>query len=210
MSLPRIFNITLENIPAAKGYLKAASNPSSASGFSISWGDQQFNDAKCNLGLEILKKDPRLKIGLIWAGGKQHKNDHNRSLNLASLKPLLELPNMGFYSLQYGVDSRDIAALGFSEKLIDLTPYIADFADTALLMEELDLIISVDTAPAHLAGALGRATWLLLPYSPDFRWLLDRANSPWYQNMRLFRQPRPGDWDPVIQQVKCELEKQEK
>ena len=89
--------------------------------------------------------------------------------------------------------------------LIDLTQEIKDFADTAALIENLDLVISVDTAVAHLAGALGRPVWTLLPFSPDWRWLADRDDSPWYPTMRLFRQPLPGDWRSVISKIKANL-----
>jgi tetratricopeptide (TPR) repeat protein len=189
MSLPRIFQTTIESIPYAQGYL----NP--------------ISKKIPELIVENLQQDSHYKVGLIWAGGKQHKNDHNRSIAFTNLQPLLELSAISFYSLQYGENSMDIKSLPNSIQPQDLTKYIRDFTDTAMFMEQLDLIISVDTAPAHLAGALGKPIWLLLPFAPDFRWLLERNDSPWYQSMQLFRQPKPGDWQTVIQQVACELKK---
>jgi hypothetical protein len=140
-----------------------------------------------------------LKIGLVWASGHTASVDISQWQYEAKSIPLelfAELLSTGkisndrlrFYSLQVGKNIADIERLGWQDRLIDLSDRITDFADTAALIEQLDLVISVDTAVAHLAGALAKPVWLLLPYAPDWRWLLDRDDSPWYPTMRLFRQ----------------------
>jgi len=144
--------------------------------------------------------DGGLKVGVVWQGNPKHENDRQRSLPLALLDSLLGLSGVTFYSLQVPA-----APLDGNHVLVDLAGLIHDFADTAALVSQLDLVISVDTSVAHLAGALGRPVWLLLPFAPDWRWLLDRGDSPWYPTMRLFRQPVPGDWASVIQEVRAAL-----
>jgi ADP-heptose:LPS heptosyltransferase len=128
-----------------------------------------------------------------------------RNVPLSALRPILNIRDTRFYSLQLGPEAEQITAAGAEKTIIDHTQQIADFADTAALMMELDLIISVDTAVAHLAGALGKPVWTLLPFVPDWRWGLDSETTPWYPIMRLFRQPKLGDWDSVIQRVADEL-----
>jgi hypothetical protein len=123
---------------------------------------------------------------------------------LEILQPLLEQPRTTFYSLQVK-QAPASRPHGLESRLVDLSPLIHDYADTAALVGQLDLVISVDTSVAHLAGALGSSVWVLLPYAPDWRWLLGRADSPWYPTMRLFRQPQPGDWPAVVRQVEIEL-----
>jgi tetratricopeptide (TPR) repeat protein len=152
----------------------------------------------------LVGEERRLKVGLVWAGSATHKNDRNRSLPLAKLAPLVD-GRVQFYSLQLGKPAEQAAKPPAGMNLIDLTAHIGDFADTAALMEQLDLLISVDTAPAHLAGAMGKAVWVLLPFSPDFRWQLGRVDSAWYPTMRLFRQTRPTDWDGPIGLLAGEL-----
>ncbi len=134
----------------------------------------------------------KLKIGLVWAGSTTHKNDRNRSMPLAKLAPLAD-ERVQFYSLQLGPPAKQTGLA-----MIDLTQHIADFADTAAFIDELDLVVSVDTSVPHLAGAMGKPVWVLLPFSPDFRWQLGIEKSAWYPTMRLFRQARPGDWDEPI------------
>jgi len=145
-----------------------------------------------------------LRVGIAWAGKPTHRNDRNRSLALARLAPVLELPGADFHSLQLGAAADQIAALGFAAVLRDWRPQIRDFADSAALIAALDLVITVDSAPAHLAGALGREVWTLLPFAPDWRWRTGRTgrtDTPWYPAMRLFRQDAPGAWDEVVARV---------
>ncbi|MDB5958769.1 MAG: hypothetical protein JWP59_63 [Massilia sp.] len=146
-----------------------------------------------------------LRVGVVWQGNPRFENDADRSIAaLSTLAPLASLPNMRFFSLQKGASGSQQDAF---PGLIDLAPLIGDFADTAALIDALDLVISVDTAVAHLAGALGKPVWVLLPaYKPDWRWLTGRDDSPWYPAvMRLFRQATAGDWDAVIARVRQAL-----
>jgi len=146
-------------------------------------------------------KSTGLRIGIAWAGRFTHRHDRRRSIPFEELPPLLHLPGVSCYSLQ--IEPRPPS----SANLIDFTPHVADFADTAALISELDLIVSADTAVAHLAGALGRPVWTLLPLVADWRWNLEREDTPWYPTMRLFRQRVVGDWRDVIQRVVAELGK---
>jgi ADP-heptose:LPS heptosyltransferase len=118
----------------------------------------------------------------------------------ARLAPLIEHSRASFFSLQVPAAAEDLAALP-GGNVTDLAPTLGDFADTAAVISNLDLVISVDTAAAHLAGALGKPVWLLLPYVPEWRWLLDREDNPWYPTMRLFRQQTSGDWRELIERV---------
>ena len=148
-----------------------------------------------------------LRVGLAWAGNPTHPNDFNRSLTLAELRGIFTgLPAAQFFNLKKELSAADAATLAAAPELTDPGPLLGDFADTAALIEQLDLVIAVDTSVAHLAGALGRPVWVLLPFSPDWRWLLGREDSPWYPSARLFRQPRTGDWGTVLMQVRCALE----
>jgi ADP-heptose:LPS heptosyltransferase len=134
-----------------------------------------------------------------------HINDARRSTDLARLKPLLATPGVSFVSLQVGPRAAEIASLP-SGPLLDLSAELTDFAETAGAILNLDLVIAVDTSVAHLAGALGRPVWIMLPFSPDWRWLLDRDDSPWYPTARLYRQQAPGDWDDVVARVVADLQ----
>jgi Flp pilus assembly protein TadD len=140
----------------------------------------------------------RPRIGLVWRGNPGHPNDARRSLPLPLLQPLLSLRGARFFSVQLGPAAADLAVPALAGRILDLSPAIGDFADTAAILDELDLLVTVDTAIAHLAGALGRPCWLLLPFSAEWRWLARREDSPWYPTLRLFRQERPGAWPPVI------------
>jgi len=173
MSLPRLMGTTLDSIPAAGGYLTA--DPQRAE----RWR-QRLPAGR--------------KIGLVFAGNPRHPGDRRRSIPIELIRPLLEIDGVSFVSLQHGESA---AACG----LPDLTAWMTDFAETAALIENLDLVISVDTSVAHLAGALGKPTWLMLPAAPDWRWMLHRPDSPWYRSMRLFRQDKPGDWGGVLHRV---------
>jgi ADP-heptose:LPS heptosyltransferase len=134
-----------------------------------------------------------LRVGLAWSGHRDNARDHERSVPFARLAPLLSVPGISFVNLQ-----KDIRTL-------DLRAELHDFADTAAVIAQLDLVITVDTAVAHLAGAMGKAVWVLLPRVPDFRWLLDRTTSPWYPSARLFRKRQADTWDAVIAGVAAEL-----
>jgi tetratricopeptide (TPR) repeat protein len=174
LSLPGVFQITIQSIPNSIPYLAADATKSAA------W--------KARFAL------PRPVVGIAWAGSAEHENDLNRSVPFGVLQPLLGTPGVHWVSLQIERREQDGA-------LIDWTSDLHDLSDTAALITNLDLVITVDTAVAHLAGALGKPTWLLLPYAPDWRWMWDRENSPWYPTMRLFRQQTPGDWSSPIQRV---------
>lgn len=145
----------------------------------------------------VRARDGKPRIGLVWAGSASHPDDRHRSLPKAALAPLLDVAKVEWFSLQLGMAPPDGVA--------DLTSGIGDFADTAERLADLDLLITVDTSIAHLAGAIGRPVWALLAYTPDWRWQLDRSDTPWYPSMRLFRQKRPGDWAGVINEVAAEL-----
>lgn len=143
----------------------------------------------------------KLKVGIVWAGNPQHSQDRHRSILPSLLGPLFNLGGIDFYSLQV---EKGKAIL--PDTVTDLAPQISDFADTAAWLMELDLLISVDTAVAHLAGALGRPVWILLAHHADWRWMLGREDSPWYPTARLFRQESFGDWNGVIHRVMLALD----
>ena len=185
MSLPLAFKTTLKTIPANIPYLKV-------------------NDVKNTYWQDQLGKQTKPRIGLVWSGSTKHTNDHNRSLMLTQLFSVLALP-FEFHSLQKDIRDGDKQTLKAYKNLDQHHKDLDDFSDTAALVNQMDLIISVDTSVAHLAGALGKQVWILLPFMPDFRWLLDRDDSPWYPTAKLFRQPQIGDWDSVIQQLISEL-----
>jgi tetratricopeptide (TPR) repeat protein len=186
LSLPLAFSTELASIPAAPRYLQAPVE------LSLRWR-------------EALASSGGLKVGVVWSGNPGHVNDHNRSIPLTDFQRLFHQDIGRFYSLQKDIRPAEMALLEGLPEVMDLSPQIAKFTDTAAIVENLDLVISVDTSVAHLAGALGKPTWLLLPYSPDWRWLLNREDSPWYPTMRLFRQPATGDWDSVLTKVSEEL-----
>ena len=153
----------------------------------------------------IESRPGELKLGLAWAGNPHRQLDQTRSISLSMLAPLASIPNVTFYSLQKLAGSEQAASPPPGMRLIDLTPQFHDFADTAALVEQLDLVITVDTAAAHLAGALGKPVCIMLPFAGGWRWLTDRDDSPWYPTARLFRQPKPGDWNSVIASVRDAL-----
>jgi Flp pilus assembly protein TadD len=182
-SLPLVFGTTLQTIPANAPYLSV--DASSA---------ESWRTRLANLG-------SGRKVGLVWAGNSRHTNDRNRSIPLATLAPLGAVEDVHLISLQKGLRSVDAVTPPAGLKLIDWTSELGDLADTAALMAGLDLIISVDTAPAHLAGALGRPVWILLPFSADWRWLRQGDESPWYPTMRLFRQAVAGEWGVAVERL---------
>lgn len=152
--------------------------------------------------------DGGLKVGLVWAGNARHANDANRSMTIRDFAGLIKTERLevSFFSLQvYGGGQNRKSAVEISPNIIDLAPYLSDFADTAKWLCKLDLLITVDTAVAHLAGALGRPAWVLLPKKADWRWSLNGSESLWYPSLRLFRQSQAGEWGSVIEEIKREL-----
>jgi len=188
-NLPYAFGTRLDSVPARVSYLPAPSA-------------ERMRVWEKRLR-ECLGEGSRLRVGLVWSGNPYHGNDHNRSVPLRTVLRLLD-SGESFISLQNELRADDKALLAESD-IVDMASHLGDLAETAALASCLDLVISVDTSMAHLAGGLGRPTWVLLPYSPDFRWLLDRDDSPWYPTARLFRQSAARDWSEVIETVRREL-----
>jgi tetratricopeptide (TPR) repeat protein len=186
MSLPFVQRTTLETIPEESPYLAV---PAEA-------------NARWSARLDPYKG---LRIGLTWAGNPTYGNDRNRSIDLRQLEPLLDIPGTVFVSLQKSTASAEVATLTAGLVLHDWTRELNDFADTAALIAALDMVISVDTAVAHLAGALGRTVWLLNRFDTCWRWLRERTDSPWYPTLRQFRQTEPGDWSVPIAAMRAEL-----
>jgi tetratricopeptide (TPR) repeat protein len=190
MSLPRAFGTTFASIPSQVPYVHAPKAATSA-----------WRARRAALGTQR-------KVGLAWAGNPKHKRDRARSLPVELLAPLLAAPGCVFFSLQKGDAAGSLVDLDpRGERIVDYTAELETFADTAALVSALDAVITVDTAVAHLAGALGKPVWVLLPFAPDWRWMRNRPDSPWYPSARLFRQPRPGDWKSAIDAVRAELER---
>lgn len=187
LSIPRVFGTDLSSIPADTPYLRADPDRTAK------WAGR-FDD------------DRMLKVGVVWAGSPGHVGDRFRSLPLSRLAPFMEVEGARFYSLQKGPAAGDLATASPNLSLVDLGSDLQDFADTAAAISKLDLVIGVDTAVVHLAGALGKLVWTLLPIPADWRWLEEREDSPWYPTMRLFRQHQQGDWGEVIDRVKHALE----
>ncbi len=188
LTLPHVFATDLASIPQDVPYLQADAAAAKV------WNGR------------LAEHPDSVQVGLVWAGNPKHKNDRNRSVKLASLAPLADIPGVSFISLQKGAAATEAMSPPPGMKLSDWTGELEDFAHTAALIAALDLVITVDTSVAHLAGALGKPVWVFLPFAPDWRWLLGRSDSPWYPTMRLFRQPRPARWDPVITEVRYALE----
>ncbi len=152
-----------------------------------------------------IEKHGKPLIGITWRGNPQHKNDLNRSIPFELLRGLLEINQICWVILQKPLENKEMLLLKQLAHCFALSAELTDFDETAAVTAELDLIISVDTSVAHVAGALDKPVWVLLPYAPDWRWLLNRVDSPWYPSARLFRQPKIGDWDSVLQSVAKEL-----
>ena len=150
----------------------------------------------------------KFKIGLVWSGNPNHINDHNRSCDVLDFQEIINFDGVQCYSLQKELSPRDSERVGHLEGFIHLGQHFRDFCDTAAAISCLDLVITVDTAVAHLAGAMGKPTWVLLPYLPDWRWMLHRDDSPWYPTVRLFRQPIAGDWQNTIRFVSKAIKKE--
>ena len=187
MSIPVVLKTTLETIPNNVPYLFA-------------------DHERRKYWQRTIGSRQGLRIGLCWKGRNEHVNDRFRSCPLTLLAPLFSLPGIQWFSLQFGPGKEELTASAADFPLIDLTGSSTDFHDTAALMAELDLVITVDTAVAHLAGATGRPTWLLLPFAPDWRWGMTADRTPWYPSMRLFRQANPDNsWYGAVEQVVCTL-----
>lgn len=182
LSLPGIFQTDLNNIPDNNPYL------------SIPKGLKTDTSLVSNV-------KSRLKIGIVWAGNPDHKNDRNRCCPVSQFLKLQQIPEVTLFSLQKGPQKLDLHNINAQNEIVDLSHVINDFSDTAVIIKKLDLIITVDTAVAHLAGALNHPVWILLPYVPEWRWFLKRDDSPWYPSMRLFRQTQHGNWEGVFNKV---------
>jgi Flp pilus assembly protein TadD len=185
LSLAHVLGITVEKIPAQVPYLRIDPELSSR------WRKRM--------------PEGRRRIGLVWAGRASNQNDPNRSIRLEALVPLGGVEGIQFVSLQKGDAAAQASNPPVGMSIIDCGAELEDFTDTAALIDQLDLLITVDTAAAHLAGALGKPVWILLPHFPDWRWMLDREDSPWYPTARLFRQPAVGDWKTPIDRIAQEL-----
>jgi tetratricopeptide (TPR) repeat protein len=185
LSLPLAFGTELTTIPASVPYLRPDA------GRIVKWQGR-------------MPQSGRLRIGICWAGTSLHPNNHNRSLSLRHFAKLLSVSGIDFVSLQKDVTAADAAILS-AHGVTQLGREFEDFADTAAVIAMLDLVICVDTSVAHLAGAMGKATGVLIPFSPDFRWMCHRSDSPWYPTMRLFRQSAIGDWDTPLDRLHQEL-----
>jgi Flp pilus assembly protein TadD len=181
-SLPLMFQTTLDRIPGPIPYLAA-------------------NPARVAAWAERLGASAGPRVGLAWTGRPTHPNDMRRSLSLEHLLPLAEAHSGQFVCLQKPVPTRDESIMSRFPGLVDLSDALTDFAETAALISNLDLVITIDSAVAHLAGALGKPAWTMLAKAADWRWMLSRSDTPWYPTLRLFRQPVPGAWDQVIAEV---------
>jgi tetratricopeptide (TPR) repeat protein len=186
LNLPCIFNTDIDSIPARIPYLFA--DESKVTHWRGTIGTDAFN------------------VGIVWAGDPIHTNDHNRSCTIDNFTGLAKLENVKIFSLQKGPQLDQIKDWPSDiEQIGDLGQKFNDFSDTAAAIENMDLIISVDTSVIHLAGAMGKTAWLVIPYESDWRWMLNRQDSPWYSTVRIFRQIQPGDWDDVFQRVAEQL-----
>ncbi|TXH04417.1 MAG: tetratricopeptide repeat protein [Nevskiaceae bacterium] len=186
MSLPHLFGTTLQTIPAKVPYILA--------------DPQKISEWKRRIG-----SHEKITVGLAWSGNPKHVNDRNRSIALSALQPIISLPGFTFISLQQEMRPEDAVVAARADKLLQFGEHLKDFSDTAALAACVDLIISVDTSVAHLAGAMALPLWVLLPFSPDWRWLENRDDSPWYPTAKLFRQGKVGDWGGVIDRVVNDL-----
>lgn len=189
LSLPMVLGTTLDSIPREIPYLSA--DPERVARF------REY----------FVGSAGKSKIGLVWRGNPQLKNDRNRSMHPRFLARLLDRPGCVFVNLQKDTKKSDLDCFSGRDSFFDLSAALVDYADTAALITLLDLVISVDTSVIHLAGALGCPGWVLLPKVPDWRWLLDCDDSPWYPSIRLFRQTMPGDWDGVMDRVVAALDR---
>ena len=182
MTLPELFGTTLDTIPATVPYLSA-------------------DPADVSRWAEDVGGEPGFKIGVAWQGNPNHNKDRERSFPVDFYEGLSRIPGVRLFSLQKGFGTEQLGGLNGRFRVTDLGSRTTDLLDTAAVIANLDLVIAPDTAVAHLAGALGAPVWVALPYAPDWRWMLEREDSPWYPSMRLFRQPRWGDWSAVFERI---------
>ena len=187
--LPRLAGTRTDTVPAPIPYLRA--DPARAT----HWAERLDG---------LVPRDFR-RIGVIWAGRPSHNNDRNRSARLADFRPLADVPGIALLALQKGPTTEQAGAWYGRAPLINIGAEIDDYDDTMAILDNLDLLITVDTSVAHLAGAMGRPVWIMLPRAPDWRWLLDRTDTPWYPSVRLFRQRQVRRWDDVVQAIAAEL-----
>jgi tetratricopeptide (TPR) repeat protein len=187
LSLPSVFRTTIETIPAQTPYIVPDARRVAL------WRHE----------LEPYRKS--LRVGIVWAGNANHANDRRRSVPVGHFARIVSVPGVQCFTLQKTDPAETRWDAHDTHRYIDWTQRLRDFADTAALISALDLVVTVDTAVAHVAGALGARVWMLVPSVPDWRWLLDRTDSPWYPSMRIFRQRAAGDWRPVIDEVNAEL-----
>nr|WP_320145308.1 tetratricopeptide repeat protein [uncultured Anaeromusa sp.] len=190
LSLPHWFHTKLESMPQENSYVQPEAEEAAA------WAEK----------LRRIDSKGKLRIGAVWAGNAAHSNDKNRSMPLTALQSLFQQEEFCWVSLQVGERANDIKKLPVPAEITDVSLQLKDFATTAAVIANLELVLTIDSAVAHLAGAMGKKTWLMLPFNPDWRWLLEREDSPWYLSMRLFRQQRIGDWAEVVINVKKALE----
>ena len=183
MSLPALFGTTQATIPAYTPYLNAPADL-------VRLWDQRLG-----------RRGTARRVGLVWAGRPEYSSDSVRTIRLQQLAPLAGVQGIEFHSIQKGPASREALNPPPGMRLVNHSEQLTDFAETAALMANLDLVISVDTAPAHLAGAMAKPVWVLLPTPADWRWMLQRSDNPWYPTMTLFRQNSPGQWDEVIRRI---------
>jgi tetratricopeptide (TPR) repeat protein len=186
LSLPLAFGTRIDTIPRAQAYLAA-------------------DDEAVAVWRDRLGEKSGLRVGLVWSGSTGHRNDRHRSIPLQAIAAVLAKPGIELVSLQKDLRPPDRAVLDTRTDIRRFEDELGDFADTAALIACMDIVITVDTAPAHLAAALGKPVWILLPFAADWRWLRDRDDTPWYPTARLFRQPAIGDWDSVLQRVASEI-----
>lgn len=187
--LPRLAGTRIDSVPAPIPYLRADAAKVAA------WRAR----------LAALVPQGFRRVGLVWAGRPAHNNDRNRSTSIATFRPLFDLPGVAFVALQKGPATPQAGGVFARAPLVNLGAEIRDYADTMAIMENLDAIVSVDTSVVHLAGALGRPVSVMIPRAPDWRWLLEREDTPWYPTMRLFRQTQPNAWDDVVARIKAEM-----
>ena len=187
--LPRLAGIRTDNIPMADSYLKTNDN------LVLEWAEK----------LDMLVPKGKRRIGLVWAGRPTHKNDKKRTLKLSAFAPLFARDDVAIITVQKGDQISQVGGYWGKTPIINLGPDITDFADTMAILRNIERLVTIDTSVAHVAGAIGAPTSLVIPYAPDWRWLLNRDDTPWYNSLKLYRQQKPYDWSGVIERVAADL-----